>query len=185
MSAASQQDNTAKAPKKRRWLWPLLIISLGFNLLFVGLVAGRIWTHGYGGHDGARYRIFTGAVEQLMKILPDAKRQRASELLKRHRATVRELTKQNLEERRAAETAVLTDPYDEAKVAEVLARFREIRNKQHKSMHTMMIGLLKNLTLKERQELLNNIHAGFRHRRRHWRHHKEPPRDGPGAQPPQ
>jgi len=167
VSAASQQGNTAGAPKKRRWLWPLLIISLGFNLLFVGLVAGRIWTHGYGGHDGARYRIFTGAVEQLMKVLPDAKQQHASELLKRHRATIRQLRKQNREERRAAEDAVLTDPYDEAKVTEVFARFREIRNNQHQSMHTMMIGLLKDLTLKERQELLNNIHAGFKHRRRH------------------
>ncbi len=81
MSAADKQENTAKAPKKRRWLWPLLIVSLGFNLLFVGLVAGRIWTHGYGGHDEGRYNIFTGAVEELMKVLPDDKRQRAGELL--------------------------------------------------------------------------------------------------------
>jgi uncharacterized membrane protein len=172
VSADSEPRNTENAPKKRRWLWPLLIFSLGLNLLFVGLVAGRIWMHGYGGHAGGRYRIFTGAVEALMKDLPDAKRQQASKLLKRHRATTRQLKKQNKEARSAAEDAVLTDPYDETKVAEVLARFREIRTGQHQSMHTMMIGLLKDLTLKERQELLNHIRAGFSHRRGHGRHHE-------------
>lgn len=174
MSAADKQENTAKAPKKRRWLWPLLIVSLGLNLLFVGLVAGRIWSHGYGGHDEGRYSIFTGAVEELMKVLPDDKRQRAGELLKRHSETVGQLNKQKRGQRNAAEAAVLTDPYDEATVAKVLARFREIRNSQHQSMHTMMMGLMKDLSLKERQELIKNIHAGFRHRRRYWRRHGGP-----------
>jgi uncharacterized membrane protein len=181
VSEAGQQGITTPAPKKRRWSRALLIISLGFNLLFVGLVAGRIWMHGTGGHDGSRYRIFTGAVEELMKNLPDAKRQRANELLIRHRAMVRDLRMQNKEQRRAAEEAVLTEPYDEARVAEVLARFREISSKQHKSMHTMMLGLLKNLTLKERQELLNNIITGFRHRGRHGHHRNAPRGDGPGG----
>ena len=173
MSAADQQGQKANAPKKRRWLKPVLFISLGFNLLFVGLVAGRIWMHGYGGHDGGRDRIFTGAVEELMKNLPDDKRQNAAELLKRHRDTVRLLNKQKRGERKSAETAVLSDPYDEAILAGVLARFRKIRNDQHQSMHSMMIGVLKNSTLKERQELLKQIHAGFRHRRRLWRHRSE------------
>ena len=177
MSEAGQQGNKASTPKKRRWLWPVLIISLGLNLLFVGLVAGRIWMHGFGGHDGSRYRIFTGAVEELMKNLPDAKRQRASELLDRHRAMVRDLRMQKREQRRAAEEAVLTDPYDEEKVAKVLARFREISIKQHQSMHTMMLGLLENLTLKERKELLNNIITGFKYRGRHGHHRSEKPSD--------
>jgi len=35
----------------------------------------------------------------------------------------------------------------------------------------MMMGLMKDLSLKERQELIKNIHAGFKHRRRYWRRH--------------
>ncbi len=173
MSSADQQGNTAKAPNKRRWLKPLLIISLGFNLLFAGLVAGRIWMHGYGGHSGGRNHIFTGAVEELMKTLPDDKRARAGALLKRHRSTVRELRKQNKIVRKAAEATVLSDPYDETRFAGVLARFREISNGQHQSMHTMMMNVLQGSTLKERQELLKQIHAGFRHRNRHWRRYGE------------
>ena len=163
MNADAQKGNKAAEPGKRRWLWPLLIVSLGLNLLFVGLVAGRMWTHG--GGPGARHRVFTGAVESLMKDLPDAKRQRAGELLKRHRSTVRQLRKQLRDQRRVAKDAVLTEPYDEVKVGEAFARFREIRTGQHQSMHTMLGELLKGLTLKEREQLLSHIRAGFRRRR--------------------
>jgi uncharacterized membrane protein len=182
VSTDGKQDEEAKAPKKRRWLKPLLIVSFGFNLLFVGLVVGRIWSHGYGSHDSGRHRIFTGAIEELMKTLPDDKRQLAGELLMRHRDTVRTLKKQKFEERNAAEKAVLKEPYDEAEVAKVLARFREIRNSQHQSMHTMMMGVMKGLTLKERKALLSNIISGFRHRGRHGRHRDGRPRNEPGGQ---
>lgn len=176
MSTDSQAGGKTRTPKKRRWLWPLLIVSLGLNLLFVGIVAGRMWMHG--GGPGVRHRIFTGAVEKLMKDLPEEKRQQAGVLLKRHRTTVRKIRKQIREQRRVTKDAVLTDPYDETKVVEAFARFRELRNSQHQSMHTMMAGLMKGLTLKEREELLNHIRAGFGHR---WRRHRGPngePRNG-------
>lgn len=170
MSKGKRQDDAANGEKKRRWLWPLLIISLGLNLLFVGLVAGRIWSHGYGGHAAAPNRIFTGAIEQFMKQLPAAKRRRATEFLERHRASVRPLRKQIREARRAAEAAVLADEYNEEKVAQAFGQLRTIEIGRHQSMHTMMMDLLKDLTLNERQKLVKLIHAGFRHRRRPWRH---------------
>lgn len=125
----------------------------------------------HGGGPGARHRIFTGAVEKLMKDLPEEKRQQAGELLKRHRTTVRKIRKQIRQQRRVTKDAVLTDPYDETKVAEALARFRQLSTGQHQSMHTMMTGLLKDLTLNEREQLLKHIRAGFRHR---WRHRRGP-----------
>ena len=174
MNNDTRTGKKGSEPGKRRWLWPLLIVSLGLNLLFVGLVAGRMWTHG--GGPESRHRVFTGAVESLMKDLPDAKRQHAGELLKRHRSTVRQLRKQIKEHSRVAKDAVLTEPYDEVKVGEVFARFREIRTGQHQSMHNMLGELLKRLTLKEREQLLIYIRAGFRHR---WgRHHRT---NGPQA----
>ncbi len=170
MSKGQRQDDAANGEKKRRWLWPLLIISLGLNLLFVGLVAGRIWSHGYGGRAMAPNRIFTGAIEKLMNNLPDAKRRRATGILKRHRATVRPLRKQIREARRAAEAVILADTYNEERVAQALGQLRTIEIGKHQSMHTMMMDLLKDLTLNERRELVKLIHAGFRHRRRPWRH---------------
>ncbi|MFQ5625389.1 MAG: periplasmic heavy metal sensor [Methyloligellaceae bacterium] len=185
MSTGVRQGDAANGQKKRRWLWPLLIISLGLNLLFVGLVAGRIWTHGYGGHPAARNRILTGAVERLMKDLPEAKRQHARELLRRHRESVKPVRQQIRKARRAAKDAVLTEPYDEAKVAKALALFREIRTGQHQSIHGMMMALMMDLSLEERKQLLDHIRAGFRHHRRRWRRHQGMPGGGAPRQPTQ
>ncbi len=179
MTSGDQQGDAVNGQKKRRWLWPLLIISLGLNLLFVGLVAGRIWNHGYRGHAAARNQIITGAIEKLIEDFPAAKRRRASELLKRYRTTVRPLRGQNKEVRSAVKAAALADPFNEEKLAEALLRLRQIRSGMHQSLHMTMMGLMKDLTLKERQELVNNIRAGFRHRRRHWRHPKGAPGGGP------
>ena len=180
MSKGKRQDDAGNARKKRRWLWPLLIISLGLNLLFVGLVAGRIWSHGYSGHAAVPHRIITGAIEKLIYNWPDDKRQRATGLLKRHRATVRPLRKQIREARRTAEAALLADTYNEEKVAQALGQLRTIKIGMHQSMHTMMMGLLKDLTLMERRELVKQIHAGFRHRRIHRRTYRRRPEDVPG-----
>jgi len=132
VSKGKRQDDAGNARKKRRWLWPLLIISLGLNLLFVGLVA------------------------------------------------VGPLRKQIREARRTAEAALLADTYNEEKVAQALGQLRTIKIGMHQSMHTMMMGLLKDLTLMERRELVKQIHAGFRHRRIHRRTYRRRPEDVPG-----
>lgn len=164
MSSDATSNEKAGGEKKRRWLWPLLVVSVGLNLLFVGLVAGRVWLH-EGGKE-RRHRIFTGAVEKLMQDLPEAKRQNAGALLERHRTTVRQIRKQIRKQRRVTKEAVLTEPYDELKVSQALARFRVLRTEQHQSMHAMMLDLLKGLNLKEREVLLKHIRASFRGR---WR----------------
>ena len=159
-------ESGADTPKRRRWVLPVLVVSLALNLLFVGLVAGSWWRHG---PSGSRDRIITGAVERLMQ-----------DLLKQHRESVRPVRQQLRDARDAAKEAVLTEPFDEAKVQAALARFREIRTSQHKSMHAMVMDLMKQLTLEERKELLNHIQAGFRSR---WRHHRWSSRRG--ERPPQ
>jgi len=186
VSLGKQQDNAANGQKKRRWLWPLLIISLGLNLLFVGLVAGRIWTHNFGGHHAARNHILAGAVESVIKDLPEAKRQDASALLERYRASVEPLRKQIREARRAAKSAVLAEPYDAEKVAQALGRLRDIKTGMHHSLHSMMMGIMKDLTLKQRQEMVNRIRAGFKHHHRgHWRRPEGMPGGGMQRSSPQ
>ncbi len=179
MSTGDRQGDAVSGQKKRRWLWPLLIVSLGLNLLFVGLVAGRLWKHGYGGRAAAHNQIVTGAIEKLMKDFPEAKRQRTSELLRRHRAFVRPLRGQIKEARKAVKAAALADPYNEEKLAGALRRLRELQSGMHQSLHMTMMGLMKDLTLEERRELVNNIRAGLKHRRGHWRRMKGAPDRGP------
>lgn len=164
MSAApSNPASNGGGVKRRRWIWIVLIASLALNLLFVGFMAGSWWRHG---GPGERHKIITGAVEKLMQDLPQAKKDHAAALLKRHRETIKPVRQQIREAKNAAKEALLTEPYDEEKVKAALLRFREIRALRHESQHRMLLDLLKELNLEEREKLLNNIRAGFRAR---WR----------------
>lgn len=170
MSADPVGESNGAGRRTPRWIWVLLVCSLALNLLVVGLFAGSWWKHR--GPDGGRYHVFTGAIERLMEDLPEAKRNHAAELVARYRESEKPLRNDRREARRAAKDAILTEPYDEQTVAAALARFREIRSGQHESMHMMMQGLLKELTLEERKKLLDYIRAGFRQR---WRGRKPKP----------
>lgn len=154
---------TPEKARGRRWVWPVLIVSLALNLLFVGLMAGSWWRHG--GPHGSRNEVFVTAIEQLMKDLPQAKQDRATQLIEEYREAMKSFRDDSKAARDGAKDAVLTEPYDEEKVTRALSRFREIRNGQHEARHAMILGLLKELSLKEREQLLENIRAGFRARR--------------------
>jgi len=143
-----------------------LIVSLALNLLFVGLMAGSWWRHG-GPGGGGRHKVFTGAIEQLMKELPEEKRAISAKLLAEHRDAGKPVRQQLRDARKAAKDAVLTEPFDKAKAEAALAQFREIKTSQHESMHTMIMGMLTQLNLNERTRLLENIREGFKARRRH------------------
>ncbi len=178
MSTRDQKGEVQNGPKKRRWLKPLLFISLGLNLLFVGLVAGRLWKHGYGGDAAAHNQIVIGAVEKLIKDFPQAKRQRASELLERQRISAGPVRAQISDARKAVRAAALADPYNEDNMSGALRRLREIRSGMHQSLHMTMLELMKDFSLEERQELVKNIRAGFKHRRGHKRRQKDAPGRG-------
>ena len=160
MNAKSQKGKTSNVPKKRRWIWPVLIISLALNLLFVGLVAGRMWARG--GSDRAPHRVVAAAVTEFAEDLPAAKQKRANELLQAHREKIRKIRKELHEARRAARDAMIADPYDGANFENTLTRLRELRKDRHESMHTMVLALLTDLTLEERKKLLKRVRAGFR-----------------------
>lgn len=174
MNAAPKDNGGASgATRKRRWVWPVLIVSFALNLLFVGLMAGSWWRHD--GPRGGRHQVFVGAVERLMKDLPEAKRNRARQILDEHRGKLRPDRGAMKEARETAKEAVLTEPYNEQKVVNALSRFRELRNNQHEARHVMILALMKELNLEERQQLLDHIRAGFRAR---WRGRGGQPKGG-------
>lgn len=177
MSADPVGGDKAVGRRTSRWLRIVLILSLAINLLIAGVVAGRWWMHGR--PHGPGQHPFTAAIERLMKDLPEAKREHAGELLKHHRDTVRPLRELSREAREGAREAILTDPYDEAKVKTAFDRFRDIRQTRRQSTRDMMLGLMRELNLEERKKLLNYIRAGFRKR---WRG-RRPGNDGRPPKP--
>lgn len=161
-ASAENSGGTPGNGRGRRWLWPVLTVSLALNLLFVGLMAGSWWRHG--GPKGGRNQVFVGAIEQLMPELTQEKKDHAAQLIEQYHAAMKSFRGDLKSARDGARDAILIDPYDEEKVTVALARFREIRNGQHEARHTMFLELMKELSLKERQQLLDNIRAGFRAR---------------------
>ena len=174
MSTNENDTSQAGPQRRRRWIWPVLIISLGLNLLFVGLVAGRMWAR-LDGPPGAPHRIVTRAVEQFSGELPASKKERANALLKKQREGNRSLRRELRQARRAAKEAALATTYDEKKLAEALTRLREVRTSQHQAMHAMVLELLKDLNLEERKILLRYIQKAFRPHR-----HRDRPKGGRG-----
>ncbi len=173
MTAGQKEDPSTGAPRKRRWLIPLVIVSVGLNLLFVGLVAGRMWA-GFHGPPGSPHRIVTRAVEKFSAKLRGPQKKHARELLDRQREGNKALGKKLRKARKDAKAAALAVTYDEGKLAAALKRLREIRTSQHQAMHEMVLELLKDLSLEERKILLRYVRAGFRPHRR-W----DRPRNGP------
>ncbi|MEM8743300.1 MAG: periplasmic heavy metal sensor [Pseudomonadota bacterium] len=161
MSTNENDTSQATPPRWRRWIWPVLVVSLGLNLLFVGLVAGRMWAR-LDGPPGAPHRIVTRAVEQFSGELPATKKERANALLQKQRDGNKALRRQLRQARRAAKEAALATTYDEKKLADALTRLREVRTSQHQAMHAMVLELLKDLSLEERKVLLKYIQKAFR-----------------------
>lgn len=182
MTTADNDKSQSGAPRGRRWVLPLLIVSLGLNLLFVGLVAGRMWAH-LDGPRGEPHRIVTRAVKKFSGELPEAKKKRADELLQRQRERNKAVKAELRKARKEAREAALATTYDEEKLAAALARFREIRTGQHEAMHEMVLDLLKDLSLEERKILMRYIRAEFRpHRRPGHRRDKRGNGDAPRGQ---
>ncbi|MDA7947714.1 MAG: periplasmic heavy metal sensor [Hyphomicrobiaceae bacterium] len=161
MTANGNDASRAGTPRRRRWIWLVLIVSVGLNLLFVGLVAGRMWAR-LDGPPGAPHRIVTRAVEKFSAKLPASKKQRANSLLKKQREDNRSLRREFREARRAAKEAALATTYDEKRLADALARLRDVRTSQYQAMHAMVLELLKDLTLEERKILLRYIQKASR-----------------------
>lgn len=165
----SDQLSPGAVKPPRRWLKPLLIISLALNLLFMGLIAGAIWKHRYRGERVAKHKAFEATIEQIMTELPAAKRQTAESVLAKLRS---EIIPRAAGKRKAITSvvgALKAEPYDEKALADALAGLRQLRSDVQLGMHTLSLELVRDMTLKERQRLLE-IFRSKRHpggRRRH------------------
>lgn len=158
-----------KAGRKRRWVKPVLIISLALNLLFVGLMFGALWNWGQGKWGGPRHKVFESAVQQMITELPPEKRANAKDILSRLRAEVLPRSKDRRAARTRAIKALKADPFNKDELQDALADIRQIRIDVDKGLHTLALELVSQLSAAERARLLE-IYRSKKHRRHRWRH---------------
>ncbi len=171
MSDVRQPETGAQPARGRRWPWILLILSLAFNLLFVGLVAGAVWTFRHGGWGGPRHHAFASSLRRVMKELPDERRKVAEEIVTRHRARIRPLRRQVHEARHAALQGLEADPFDEAGLKRKIEQLQSAEARLHKTVAGLVMELMKELTAEERRLFVRTVM-----RKRFGRHGR--PRDG-------
>lgn len=163
-------NEPSSAPAKRRWLKPVLVVSLALNLVFAGLVAGAIWKRGYDGSRGARHKIFEAAIEQMITELPAEKRKSAENILARLRSEVLPRARSRRQARKRAIEALKADPFSEEDLRNALANVRGIRADVDKGMHELAVELVREFDAEERRRLLEiyrskkRDHHGWRRR---------------------
>lgn len=145
-------ESPPQAPTRRRWLLPLLVISLAMNLLVVGAVAGALLSPN-GPRGGGDQRTLRGVVgEPFFRALPDHARRALvrDALSSRDRVREsREALKQRLD---AFLVALRSDPFDADEAARLLGEQRQAAIRRQELGEQLLLRRLSSMTHEERRE---------------------------------
>lgn len=171
----SEQTPAAGAAPKRRWVKPVLIISLALNLLFVGLIAGSIWKKRYGPREAGKHRALEATIVQIIKEFPAERRANAEDVLARLRSEVLPRAAGRRAIVKRVVKALKADPYSEEELASALTELRKLRADVQLGMHTLSIELVRPMTVQERHRVLEIYRSKRRagHWYGRWRRHAQ------------
>ncbi len=140
---------------RRRWVRPVLILSLALNVAFVGALAGFALTggghgkeaRGPGGPDGMPY----------FRALSDADRQEMRAALRRDFRENRGSRGQVTEDYRAALEALRAEPFDRAALMAVLERQGARARERFQGGQRVMVDFVAGMTPEERSAYADRL----------------------------
>ncbi|MCW5729374.1 MAG: periplasmic heavy metal sensor [Alphaproteobacteria bacterium] len=151
--------NTQASPAgpKRRLPWTgiALVISLGVNLLLIGMAAGH-WTHRHDGHWGSRFAGKHGAegrAHGMMRAFPEELRGELEGIMRERRAQAEPVLEQLRAARREAREALRAEPFDAARLAAAYAEMRRHGDTLEEAFHQAMIDAAGRLSPEARRKL--------------------------------
>ena len=145
-------ETTPDTPKRRRWLVPLLFVSLAVNLLVVGVVAGAMFSpdgpRHWGGED---HRALRGVVgEPFFRALPVRERRALVRDAAANHDRMRE-SRASLQERLDAFLmAIRSDPFDADQVARLLADQRQAAIGRQELGEELLLNRLAGMSAEDR-----------------------------------
>ena len=145
-------ETASQTPKRRRWLMPLLLISLAVNLLVIGAIAGAMLSpDGPRRHGGEDQRALRGVVgEPFLRALPADQRRALVRDAVANRDRVRE-SRASLQKRLDAFLAALrTEPFDAEEVARLLADQRRAAIGRQELGEELLLKRLAGMSAEER-----------------------------------
>ncbi len=143
----------AAAPRRRRWLWVFLIVSLALNALLIGVVLRGLWT--------ARANIVMtgGSIERALPAFIASLPTERREELKRAQladkpASLRPLRAELRQARAEANRIFLTDPFDRPSFAAAQSRLLDAEAKLRSAIFDVLPEMGERLTIEERRAYL-------------------------------
>ncbi len=133
-----------------RWIYAVLLASLMINMMFVGLVAGRMWAHS-GWHEEHSHRRDGKGIGAFLHQLPESRRQVLRVTLEATRVEVRAMREEVRQLRQQARSVLSHDPFDSAAFTAAMARVNAARAKIGERVAKGMSDLAGQMTIDERK----------------------------------
>jgi uncharacterized membrane protein len=180
--SGTAHEQTAPSLRVPRWMWIVLVASLAFNLLGIGLVAGSWWQ--------VRYARATpggplpGRIADFAETLPVERRAGIQDAMNAARAAIKPLRQQARQARREALKAFTSEPFDKDKFAAAHARASAASLEVRQAYLRLLTEIGASLSADERQQFLR-WRAHHSPRRRWWHeeaHEKVPGKGGISAE---
>ena len=160
----SEQNTPQTGPANRRWVGPLLLVSLIVNFFLLAHVGMGAFHHfNRGEHRGAMmFGMPHGAV---MRALSDEERQTFRQNMRSQRAGIVEHFGDIRAARLALSEAVAADPYDKQVAKEAFARVRAAMNGIASASQDILIEAFADLSPETRDRIAEELKRSPRHRR--------------------
>ena len=151
----------------KKWVYALLFLSVGFNILIIGMFIGR--KAGGPPHRGAPPRVEFSA-RNLSRALPEPARAQARDIIRAKQPQLRAAMKERLGLEQEIVTLVRADTVDMNALKAALDRYRELSRVLAETPAEVLLEILPNLSLEERQKVSAQM---FKRRERVRRRLKE------------
>lgn len=179
-------DPAAGTPSKRSWL---LIVSLAFNLLILGGVAGAVLTHGgpggrrgpFGPADPLNLGHLIGGEQGLRgfgRTLPPDRRKALHVLIEQARQTIQPLRKVTQQARADALVILKAEPFDSQRLDKAMSDLIAAESALRRASASAFVGAMGQMTPDERARF-----QGWR--KAHEHDLPPPPPAAPVAPPPE
>lgn len=151
--------------KRRRWLYPVLFLSLALNLLIVGMVVG--WMASPHGPRGSNFGGARGLVgEPFLRALPDDQRRALIRDMAREAPRIRE-SRDSLRTRfNAFLEALRADPYDTDRVAALLRDQRDAALRRNEMGEQLLLERLAAMTPDQRRAYADALETSLKRLKR-------------------
>lgn len=141
MSEAERSE--ASERRAPRWMWVVLVASLGLNLLVVGAVASAAWHF----HN----RGFQGRLSGYLDTLPPERSGTLKGIIAQSRESLQPLREEIRQARREAAQLFAADPLDTEALAAAHARLTDAQVRIRQAYGQLMMELGQTMTAEERR----------------------------------